>query len=119
MKDHAYIFLAGARLSRDQYVETCLDIGVTPVADADLGSYGDKYGSFFWPQYKRTDPDHIHLAARQARFFALRDECPPDPVPTTPEFVVPEKQGQLWEPCKCGSEPVYMPLHLCADCWPQ
>lgn len=29
----------------------------------------------------------------------------------------PQKfQGQLWEPCKCGNEPVNMPTHLCADC---
>jgi len=32
----------------------------------------------------------------------------------------PKKTGQLWEPCpKCGQEPVYMPLHLCDNCWPK
>lgn len=31
----------------------------------------------------------------------------------------PKKTGQLWEPCpRCGHEPVYMPLHLCGNCWP-
>lgn len=29
-----------------------------------------------------------------------------------------EKQGQLWESCKCGNEPVYLPLLLCSKCWP-
>lgn len=31
----------------------------------------------------------------------------------------PKKTGQLWEECpQCGREPVYMPLHLCDECWP-
>jgi hypothetical protein len=30
-----------------------------------------------------------------------------------------KKDGELWEPCTCGAEPVYMPLHLCAACWPK
>lgn len=30
----------------------------------------------------------------------------------------PEMKGQLWEPCQCGDEPVYLPLHLCEKCWP-
>jgi len=25
-------------------------------------------------------------------------------------------QGQLWERCRCGREPVNMPSHLCIDC---
>ena len=25
-------------------------------------------------------------------------------------------QGQLWEECRCGTEPVYMPSHRCEDC---
>ncbi len=29
-----------------------------------------------------------------------------------------KKGGQLWEPCRCGREPVYLPLHLCEKCWP-
>ncbi len=30
----------------------------------------------------------------------------------------PKREGQLWEPCSCGNEPVEMPLHLCSVCWP-
>lgn len=30
-----------------------------------------------------------------------------------------KKDGQLWEECECGNEPVYLPLHLCAECWPE
>jgi len=30
----------------------------------------------------------------------------------------PKMEGQLWEPCQCGNEPVYMPLHKCERCWP-
>lgn len=25
-------------------------------------------------------------------------------------------QGQLWEECSCGNEPVYMPSHKCEKC---
>lgn len=25
-------------------------------------------------------------------------------------------EGQLWERCRCGNEPVNMPSHLCIDC---
>ena len=29
----------------------------------------------------------------------------------------PDKfQGQIWESCRCGNEPVNMPSHLCTDC---
>jgi hypothetical protein len=31
----------------------------------------------------------------------------------------PRKEGQLWEPCQCGREPVNMPLNLCDKCWPK
>ena len=31
-----------------------------------------------------------------------------------------KKTGQLWEPCpRCGKDPIYLPLELCADCWPK
>jgi len=32
------------------------------------------------------------------------------------------KKEQLWEPCEnCGDvkNPVYLPLHLCDNCWPE
>lgn len=25
-------------------------------------------------------------------------------------------EGQLWERCRCGAEPVYMPTHRCPQC---
>jgi len=25
-------------------------------------------------------------------------------------------RGQLWERCRCGAEPVYMPSHRCPQC---
>ena len=31
----------------------------------------------------------------------------------------PKKTGQLWEECRCGREPIYMPLMLCDRCWPK
>lgn len=39
--------------------------------------------------------------------------------PEKPINAGPQKTGQLWEPCpRCGSEPIYMPLHICESCWP-
>lgn len=33
---------------------------------------------------------------------------------------IPKPAGQLWEECRrCGEEPIYMPLDLCASCWPK
>lgn len=43
---------------------------------------------------------------------------PAERPPAIEEKVI-EKRGQLWEPCGCGREPVYMPLHLCDRCWPE
>lgn len=117
MNDHSHVFIVGTRLTRDEFEAICADIGKDAPADSDLGGYGDKYGSFFWPQYQRDNPDHIILAARQARFFTLpKPEPKPEPAPPTSP---PAKEGQLWEPCRCGREPVYMPLELCDQCWPK
>jgi len=30
-----------------------------------------------------------------------------------------EPTGQLWEPCRCGQEPIYLPLEKCIECWPK
>lgn len=38
---------------------------------------------------------------------------------THPVNTGPQKTGQLWEPCHCGREPIYMPLMLCDRCWPK
>lgn len=116
MNTYEHIFNVGTRLTRAQFEAICADIGKPAPADDDLGGYGDRYGSFFWSQYQRDNPDHILLAARQARFFTLpRPEPTPEPAPAGP----PTKQGQLWEPCRCGREPIYMPLELCSMCWPR
>lgn len=34
-------------------------------------------------------------------------------------FKIPEMEGQIWEPCHCGTEPVYTPLMLCEKHWPK
>ena len=52
----------------------------------------------------------------QKQKLATQQKTPP----SVPKKSVPKKSGQLWEPCeRCGEEPVYMPLNLCALCWPK
>ncbi|MGP9551763.1 hypothetical protein [Halomonas sp. AOP42-D1-22] len=55
--------------------------------------------------------------------YASKDALLNDVFPSPPATAVPAytpMTGQLWEPCvSCGSEPVYMPLHRCEQCWPK
>lgn len=82
------------------------------VIDVEGMTYAIEY---FSPQTEAELPYWDLLAEWRLRHPKPAPTAQPAPVET-----VPEKSGQLWEPCgRCGAEPVYMPLHLCADCWPQ
>jgi len=104
-------------LSRSGYEDACAAMGVSPLSDADCQSYGVRYGDFSFPEYA---PEYIVLMSlSHSRLLTLDAE---EAIKTTRPAAVnraPQKQGQLWEPCQCGREPIYMPLHLCANCWPQ
>lgn len=106
-------------MTREEYEAACAACEVESLSDSECLSYGVEYGVFSYPEY---EPEHIvkmHLA--KCRNVGLRDEqaaVEQSRPMATPEKPVP--QGQLWEPCEqCGAEPVYMPLHLCARCWPK
>jgi hypothetical protein len=116
------------QFSRDEYETLCLANNVTPEPDERLGGYRDSYGDFGMSHY-HTDPKNrqigIASTLHQGRSFGLKQERKQQVGPISEVIIQigPEpkikREGQLWEPCKCGREPVYMPLHLCDKCWPK
>lgn len=120
MKDRKQI--PDGPISRDKYEELAKKFGVKIYPDKVLGTYADKYGDYGMDHYL-VDPKNrsvgIELLLRQKRWFAIdgEDEKKKTDHGSSDGF---RKSGQLWEPCdKCGSEPSYMPLGLCAKCWPK
>lgn len=106
-----------APLSRAEYESACAACGVPALSDEECTGYGVRYGAFSFPEYPALHVAKMRLASlhlaqldAEAAAAAARPVAPP---------AVPVQQGQLWEPCElCGADPVYMPLHLCAKCWP-
>jgi hypothetical protein len=115
-------------LTRPEYETLCIQHGVTPISDHEFNEYAMQYGDFGMSHY-HTEPDNryhgVSMTLHQRRFFTIKRETKRQvgPIINAIIQVGPEpkiiKQGQLWEPCKCGREPVYMPLHLCDKCWPK
>lgn len=112
--------LPSTGINRWQYERACGQAGFQPVPDAQLGDYGDRYGEYTL----RADGVFAFVAERilrQLRWEAIK-AAPRTMAPTVAPAAAttPPKAGQLWEECgRCGAEPVYMPLHLCAACWPR
>jgi len=107
-------------MSRAEYEAACAACRVDMLTDVECTSYGVRYGSFSFPEYPPANVAAMHLATR--RMAALDRERAAQAQQQTPPAprVIPAREGQLWEPCgRCGREPVYMPLHLCDQCWPR
>lgn len=100
-------------LSRAEYEAACRALGVAAHPDERCSEWGE----FAYPQYL---PDQVvEYRLRQWRALGIEQEVKAKARPLPPEKV-PEPNGQLWEPCElCGREPIYMPLHVCLDCWPK
>lgn len=84
----------------------------------------DAKASYFANRYSHYAGNYWDLAAVEMAIIALNiryGRTIPEPsVLVQPRSTgIPKKEGQLWEPCQCGNEPVYMPLNLCAQCWPR
>lgn len=104
-----------APLSREEYEAACLTLGVSCYPDAQCSPWGD----FGFPSYSADRVLAEHLA--YLRWRQLRDDAEAAQQSLVSNVVpdIPEANGQLWEPCeRCGAEPIYMPLHLCENCWP-
>lgn len=118
--------LKGECVTREGYEAACATAGVDSVPDADIAnSYGIAYGDFSFPEYspevivKMALARHRKIALDAEAKGAAKPELEIERVPQPHSPAVPVKIGQLWEPCRCGKEPVYMPLHLCDACWPK
>lgn len=104
-------------LSREGYEAACAACGVAALTDAECSGYGVRYGDFSFPEYPAETVAQIRLASLRLRQIDADAAAADRPVAPP---AVPVQQGQLWEPCEvCGAEPVYMPLHVCANCWPK
>ena len=101
-------------LSRESYEAACKTLQVECYTDEQCNGWGD----FRYPEY---DADKV-LAMRLAdnRWRGRLSEQARAKTPTPLPSPVPRQSGQLWEPCPhCRQEPIYMPLHVCDDCWPK
>lgn len=102
-------------LSRAEYESACQALGVA----CDPDDRCSEWGEFGYPAYA---PDEVvRHRLNQWRALGIRKEANAraQAAPLPPE-AIPEPNGQLWEPCEqCGKEPIYMPLHVCQDCWPK
>lgn len=106
--------------TREGYEAACETAEVEALPDEEISrSYGIAYGQFSFPEYSPEVIIKMALARHRKRALEAEarvqfdDRAPERPV------AIPVKAGQLWEPCRCGREPVYMPLHLCDTCWPK
>ena len=76
-------------------------------------TYGIKY-------FSPSKPEHLPywdmLREWESRHPPQRTQSINCEITTIP--IGSKKTGQLWEKCKCGAEPIYLPLHLCEKCWP-
>lgn len=106
--------------TREGYEAACETAEVEALPDEEISrSYGIAYGQFSFPEYSPEVIIKMALARHRKRALEAEarvqfdDRAPERPV------AIPVKAGQLWEPCRCGREPVYMPLHLCDACWPK
>ena len=105
--------------SREQYESVCSQYGVAAMDDQEItGSYAVTYG-MFGGEY------HTNPAMRQTciemtiaqRYTQAIPTAAPEAVAEIEEEPIELIGGQLWEPCEhCGSEPSYLPHHLCEKC---
>ena len=108
--------------SREEYERTCEALGFEPKSDADLIWFAERYSHDAGQYHCQDAKERARINLWHRRGWQAKAERP---APTLIGFAqarpaVPEKTGQLWEPCEhCGREPIYMPLHVCEHCWPR
>ena len=69
----------GGPLSREAYVAACEKLRVEPLTDAEVDSYGVRYGAFTHPHYTVGKIQQMRLAKR--RLKALDEAPAPQPCP--------------------------------------
>jgi hypothetical protein len=104
-------------INREDYENACRQHTVDILTDEECNSYGVKFGYFSFPEYSVDYCVKMRLA--YLRFLAIEDMRKQKQKHSKNRISIIEKQGQLWEQCEhCKKEPVYLPLNLCDDCWP-
>lgn len=106
-------------LGRKEYELLCAGNGAEILNDSDCTSYGVKFGDFNYPEYSAAHVVTMHLARQRMRQLDAETAAAQSAHAKSHPKQAIKPEGQLWEPCEqCGAEPVYMPLHLCKQCWP-
>lgn len=110
---HSYPY----ELARDAYEAACKAEGVDILPDEQCRGEGH----FTFPHYSADIVLARLLADSRWRGKLKEAEADkPQAAPSQTDPEIPAPNGQLWEPCEyCGKEPIYMPLHICLDCWPK
>jgi hypothetical protein len=109
--------------SRVEYEAACVRLGCKAKSDQDAVHFAKWYSEYAGAYHRHSPRDMaaISLHIRYGRSIARQLEAQrreEEKRTMTLRHEPPKKEGQLWEPCpNCGKEPVYMPLHVCADCW--
>ncbi len=117
--------LLPTHMSRAQYEAACATYGIEAAPDNRVGrGWGDFDIKTYFSTAEKRQQYGIPLSLNQRRAFAINSEGEQAAAPSVPVIVpvdtpTPKMSGQLWEKCRCGAEPVYMPLHLCEKCWPK
>ena len=80
-KNMEILLEASRRLTREKYEAECEKYGIAPVADAELGSYSDRFfslnfGAHGFDRFAGEDffLDQLSCVLRQQRWFELKDE---------------------------------------------
>lgn len=94
-------YYRGRALSRDEYEGACRALNVQALSDADVDTYGVRYGDFDFPTYQ---PDYIvtmHLAgARLSAIDAAKQ--PPAPLADDGGFYRPDASATDRRCARCG-----------------
>lgn len=105
-------------LSRHYYEAACAACGVESLPDEQCSVWG----VFEYPHYTADQVVKLVLSQKRARQIEQqRDEEHQERArqASLARRLAPQMEGQLWECCPhCRREPVYMPLMVCATCWP-
>jgi len=101
------------KLNRSEYENWCEHFNIEP-NDSDC-IYAYKYHNREFSSYDLKTQLEQELIIRHGAYNASQLK----PIEVKIESTVPVQNGQLWEPCSCGREPVYLPLGVCDKCWPK
>jgi len=87
--------------------------GAVDVIEEKKMTYGIKY---FRPS-SRDEMPYWDMLKEWKRRQAEKEQVQKGPAQEIDQQGSVQKTGQIWESCRCGNEPVNLPLMLCDACW--